>query len=125
MISLDFLTRFIFEYQELNIHLDVVAWHLFVVAFRMDLSTPQLAGQSTDTVPFEDSVNGGIRDAHLMVARHVPHDPYWSEMIFPPQMQYLLDNLIRGLIRMRFGYRLLAPEPFLTVFQIHVTPTVE
>jgi hypothetical protein len=35
-------------------------------------------------VPFEDSVNGGIRYSHLMVARHVPHDPYWPEVIFLP-----------------------------------------
>ncbi len=84
LISLDFLTRFVFEYQELNIHLDVVARYPLVVAFRMNLSTPRLARQAADTVPFEDSVNGGIRYSHLMVARHVPHDPYWPEVIFLP-----------------------------------------
>ena len=100
-------------------------WYLFVVAFRMDLSTPHLARQSTDAVPFENSVNSGIRDSHPMVVCHVPHDPEGSEMIFLPQMQYLLDNLIRCLIRMRFSYRLLTPEPFLTVFYIEVPPTVQ
>ncbi|MFT7654107.1 MAG: hypothetical protein ACI9UU_003224 [Candidatus Azotimanducaceae bacterium] len=84
MISFDLLARFAFEYQELNIHLDVVARHPLVVAFRMHLSTPHLARQATNTVPFEDSVNGGIGNAHLMVARHVPNDPDWSKMIFLP-----------------------------------------
>ena len=81
MITFDFLAGFAFEYQELNIHLDVVARHLFVVAFRMDLSTPHLARQSTDTVPFEDSINGGIRDSHLMVTGHVPHNQKWTPKI--------------------------------------------
>jgi len=125
LITFDLLTRFVSEYQELNIHLNVVAWHLFVVAFCMSLSTSHLAGQATDTVPFENTVNGGIRNSHLMVTCHVPHDPYGSEMIFPPQMQYLLDNLIWGLIRMRIGNRLVIPKSFFTVLQIHVMPTVE
>lgn len=43
LISLDLLARFASEYQELNIHLDVVAWNLLVVAFRMHLLTPHLA----------------------------------------------------------------------------------
>jgi hypothetical protein len=65
LITFELLARFVIEYQGLNIHLDVVAWHLLVVAFGMDFSRPHLARQSTYTVPFEDAVNGGIRNSHL------------------------------------------------------------
>ncbi len=43
LVSFDPLARFAFEYQELNVHLDVVARYLLVVAFPMHLSTPHLA----------------------------------------------------------------------------------
>ena len=39
LITLEFLSIFVFKYQEFNIHLNVVTWHLFIVSFGMDLST--------------------------------------------------------------------------------------
>ena len=86
LVSFDFPAVFSFEYQELNIHLDMVAWHLLFISFGMNLAPPYITRQSTDTVSLQYSGYGYIRDLQVMIASHVPHDPHWAEMIFFPQI---------------------------------------
>ena len=83
LITFDFLTGFAFEYQKLNIHLNVVARYLLVVTFCVDFPTPHLARQSVDFMSFQYSINGGIRDSHLMVSSASILKPRDSNKSFP------------------------------------------
>jgi hypothetical protein len=40
-------------------------------------------------VPLEDAIDGCIRHAAGMIARHVPHDPLGPEVVLPSQMEDL------------------------------------
>ena len=50
-----FLTLLSNESQELNVHLDVMPWHLLVVAVCVDLAHTRAAGKAVDTMTFQHS----------------------------------------------------------------------
>ena len=49
----NFLTVIALKHQELNVHLDMMAWNPFVVAFRMNFSQASAARQTVDAMAFE------------------------------------------------------------------------
>lgn len=81
-----FLTAFSFESQKLNVHFNMMPWHLFLIAFGVQFPHSCASGQTVETVALEDTVNSCIRDFDAMIARQIPDDPDWPEVIFAAQI---------------------------------------
>lgn len=75
-----------------------MARHLLVIPLGVDFADARTARQPVQTMAFEDAVDGCIRHADSVIARHVPHDPFGSEVILATQMKDLLLNLRRRLV---------------------------
>lgn len=100
----DLLTAFSFEGQKLDVHLDVVAGDLFVIALGVDLAHPGAAREPVQPVALEDPVDAGIRDCDAVIALQIPDDPDRPQMVFAPEMQHLLSNFRRYLVWMAMRY---------------------
>lgn len=60
LVAFNISAAFPFEYQELHVHLDMVARHLFVVALCMHLSHARATGKAVQTIAFEDAIDTSI-----------------------------------------------------------------
>ena len=94
----DLFAAFPFERQELNIHLNVMTWNLFLITFGVQLAHSCASGQPVKAVALEDAVDAGVRDFDAVIARQIPDDPDWPEVIFAAQIQNLLYDLCWRLI---------------------------
>lgn len=94
----DLFAAFFFEGQKLNVHLNVMSWHLLLIAFGVHLAHSCASGQPVEAVALEDTVDASIRDFDAVIARQIPHNPYWPKVILTPQIQHFLDDLSWGLI---------------------------
>lgn len=91
----NFLAARTMEGEEFDIHLDVMAGDLFVVAFRVDLPKARSARQAAYAIAPEDSTDAGFRDFDGVVAREIPDDPDRAEVIGFAQMKDFVDDLKR------------------------------
>lgn len=80
-----------------------MAGHLLVIPLRMDFADTRAARQPVQPIAPEDAVNGRVRHANCMIARHVPHDAFGPEVVLAPKMENLLLDLDRCLVRRSFG----------------------
>ena len=62
LVTLDGFPVFAIEFQELDVHLDLVAWDLFLITLGVDLADARAAWQSAEAVALEDAVDTGIRN---------------------------------------------------------------
>ena len=85
----DLFASFSFEGQKLNIHLNVMSWHLLLIAFGVQLAHSCASGQPVKAVTFKDTIDAGVGDFDAVVARQIPDDPYWPEVILAPQIKHL------------------------------------
>ena len=85
----DLLASFSFESQKLNVHLNVMSWHLLLIAFGVQLAHSCASGQPVKAVTFKDTIDAGVGDFDAVVARQIPDDPYWPEVILAPQIKHL------------------------------------
>ena len=82
-----FTAVFSFERQELNVHLDVVAGNLLVVAFGVNLAHSGPAREPVQTVVFEDPIDASIRDGDAVTALQIPDDPDRPEVVRAAQVK--------------------------------------
>ena len=89
----DLFASFSNEGQKLNIHLNVMPWHLLLIAFGVQLAHSCASGQPIKAVTFKDTIDAGVGDFDAVVARQIPDDPNWPKMILAAQIENLLDDL--------------------------------
>ena len=94
----DLFASFSFEGQKLNVHLNVMSWHLLLIAFGVQLAHSCASGQTVKAVTLKDTVDAGVGDFDAVVARQIPDDPYWPEVIFAPQIKHFVNDLSGRLI---------------------------
>lgn len=111
--------------QKLKVHLNVMPWHLLLIAFGVQLAHSCASEQPIKTIAFEDAVDPSIRNFDAMVARQIPNYPDRSQVIFAAQIQNFLDDLswrlIGGIFRNRFGIL----QPSFAMLLICFAPSVE
>ena len=56
----DLFSTFPYEGQKLNIHLNVMPWHLLLIAFGVQLAHSCASGQTVKAVTLKDTVDAGI-----------------------------------------------------------------
>ena len=95
LIALDRLSVFSPEDQELDVNLDLVAWHLLLVAGCVDLAEPCSPRQAVQAIALEDTGYAGSRDLDVMVARQIPNDAHWPQVVGLAQVKNLFDDLWR------------------------------
>ena len=111
--------------QELDVHLDVVARNLFVVAFGVDLPHSGAARQPVDAIALEHPGDCCIRYLDVVIARQIPDDPYGAEVILAPEMENLLLDFDRRPIGMPLRDRRAVHQARFTVLSIGLAPAVE
>ena len=84
--------------QKLYIDLNVMPWHLLLIAFGVQLAHLCASGQTVKAVMLKDTVDAGVGNFDAVVARQIPNNPYWPEVILAPEIENLLDNLSGCLI---------------------------
>ena len=94
----DLFASFSSEGQKLNIDLNVMPWHLLLLAFGVQLAHSCASGQTVKAVMLKDTVDTGVGNFDAVVARQIPNNPYWPEVILAPEIENLLDNLSGCLI---------------------------
>ena len=94
----DLFAAFPYECQKLNVHLNVMPWHLLLIAFGVQLAHSCASGQTVKAVTLKDTVDAGVGDFDAVVARQIPDDPYWPEVIFAPQIKHFVNDLSGRLI---------------------------
>ena len=57
-----------------------------------------LFGQPVKAVALEDAVDAGIGGFDAVIARQIPNNPDWPEVILATQIQNLLNDIGRRLI---------------------------
>ena len=62
-------STFSFESQKLNVHLDMMPWNLFLIAFGMQLTHSCASGQPVKTVALKDAIDPSVRDFDAVIAR--------------------------------------------------------
>ncbi len=95
LVTLDRLSVFFPEDQELDVNLDLMARHLLLVAGGMDLAEPRTSWEPVQAIALEDAGYAGSGDLDVVVARQIPNDAHWPQMVGLPQVKYLLDDLWR------------------------------
>ena len=68
MVTFDRFFVFALESQELNINLDLMTGHLFLVTLGVDFAQPCAARQPTDSIALENAVNAGTGCFDVVVA---------------------------------------------------------
>ena len=121
----DFLACIISKRQKLHVHLDVMAGNLLVVALCVDLPHTGAARQAIDTVSPQDTRYSRVRDFDAVIARQVPDDPHWTEVVFASEMKNLFLDLDRRAVGMPLRDRRLVGQSILAACSIGVTPTVK
>ena len=84
--------------QKLYIDLNVMPWHLLLIAFGVQLAHLCASGQTVKAVMLKDTVDAGVGNFDAVVARQILNNPYWPEVILAPEIENLLDNLSGCLI---------------------------
>ena len=69
------------ERKELDVELDMVAGHFFLVPRRMHRSAANLARKSAYAMALEDAINPCVRNLDVMITGEVPDDPHRPQMI--------------------------------------------
>jgi len=95
LVALDRLAVLSPKDQELDVDLDLVAGDLLLIALGMDLANPGAARKPVQAVAPENAIYAGIGDLDVVIARQISDDPNGSQVVSPPQMKNLLDNLRR------------------------------
>jgi hypothetical protein len=116
---------FPFERQELNVNLDMVARNLLIAAFRVHFAHPGTSGEPVETIAPENAVNPGIRDFDVVVARQIPNDPDWPQMILAAQIKNLFHDLGRRLVRRVLRDRLGIDQTSVALLTISFAPSIE
>lgn len=93
------------------VHLDVMAWDLFVVAFCVDFSHARSARQPAHAIALEDSADACFGNCDVVIAREIPDDADRPEVIRAAQMQDLVGDLRRCPVDRILGDRLGVDEP--------------
>jgi hypothetical protein len=102
-----------------------MAGTLFAISPGVDLAHPGAERQAVQTNAPEDSVDTGIRHLDAMIALQVPDDADWPEMVFAPQLQDFLYDLIGCPVRVAPGNRSGVNKALDAVPAIGVTPDPE
>lgn len=84
--------------QKLHVDLDVMPWHLLLVALGMHGAGSIGSGEQAETMAAESAVDACVGDGDGVVARQVPNDADRPEMVGLAQMKDLLDDRRRGAI---------------------------
>ena len=116
---------FVYERQELDVHLDLMPENLLVIALGVDFAHPRAARQAVYTIALEDAINASVRDFEPMIAFQIPDDPDGPEVIVAAQMQDLLRDCLRRPVRMVVRNRSLVGQPRLAVVCKGMTPSIE
>ena len=74
LITFDRSLVVINEFQELNIHLDMMTRHLFLVAFGVDFTPANLPREAIQSVSTQYAIDGGIADMNIVITCQIPHD---------------------------------------------------
>ena len=93
LVATDSLPGWPLKREEFHVDLHVMPGDLFGIAMGMHGAPAHAIGQTAQPVAPQYAVDGGVRDAHALVARQVPDDPLRAEVIGPPQVQHLLHDL--------------------------------
>lgn len=105
VVTLDLLILCSSEDQELDVHLDMVAWHLFVVALGMDLPRTRPPRKAVQAMPLQSAIDARVRDFDGVIALLIPDDPDRSEMVLESEVKDLLFDPRRHLVRMIVWHR--------------------
>ena len=119
------ITMFSLKCQELDIYLDMVTWHLFLVTLGVQLPHSGTSRQPVKAIAFEDTVYPRIRYFDAVVARQVPNDPDRSQVIFAAQIQDLFDNLWRRLIGRVLWNRFDILQTSFAMLLIRIPPSIK
>ncbi len=61
LVALDGFPVFALEFQELNVNLDLVAWHLLLTSLGVDLADARAAWQPAEAMALEDTIDTRTR----------------------------------------------------------------
>jgi len=108
LVALNLLAVPSLKDQELNVDLDLVARDLVLIALSVDLTNPRASRKPVQAIAPENAIDAGIRDLDVVIARQIPDDPNGSQVVSPPQMKNLLDDLGGGAVGgvLRYGLTL-------------------
>src|SRR5262249_41635074 len=113
------------EVEELDIDLDVVARHLFLIPLREDGTLPGIAWQAVEAVAQQHGADAAGRDRDVVVALQVPSDAQRPEMISAAQMKDLLLGLLGRPELWVFGAGLAIDQAGLTLFSERSFPLIK
>lgn len=89
----DLFAAFPYECQKLNVHLNVMPWHLLLIALGVQFAHSCASGQTVKAVTLKDTVDAGVGDFDAVIARQIPDNPYGPEVILAPQIKHFLYDL--------------------------------
>ena len=99
LIALCHAATFAFEDQELDVDLDMMARNLFLIPLCVNGPRSGFAGKTAQAVAPQNAIDTGVRDSDVVITPHVPNDANGTEMVLLSEVEDLLDDLGRGLIR--------------------------
>lgn len=121
----DLLAALSDEGEELDVHLDVMTWHLFVVTLGVDFAHARSARQPANTVSPENARHACVGDCDAVISRQIPDDPDRSEMIFAAQVEDFLDDLGWRLVSRVLWNGLCIDQPGFAALLVGSSPAVE
>ena len=122
LITLDGFFVFALKRQELNIHLDLMAWHLLLVSLGVNFAQPGAAWKSADAIALENTIDTSTGYFDVVVALQIPNNADRAEMVGLSQVQDLLNNSSRCLLGMGSCNRLFVDEANLTILLKGIAP---
>lgn len=125
LVALDLLTLFPFEDQELDVHLDVMTRHLLIVALGVHFPQSGPPRQTIHAMSLERSIDTRIGHFDAVIALQIPDDPDRAEVILAPEMEDLLFDLRRHLVRMIMWHGPFCRQVSFATFRVSFAPSIK
>lgn len=75
------------ECQELDVHLDVMPWNLFVVTLGMNLAHASPTRKPVHTIAAKNTRHRCVRLPYVVVSLKIPNDPHWPQVVCASRMK--------------------------------------
>ena len=121
----DLLAALADEGEELDVHLDVMAWHLLVITLGVNFAHPRAARQPANAVTTQNARHACVGDFDAVISRQIPDDPDRSEMISAAQVKDLLHDLGWRLVSRVLWNGLCIDQPGFAALLVGSSPAVE
>jgi hypothetical protein len=99
--------------------------YLLLIALGVQLAHSCASGQPIKAVALEDTVDAGVGDFDAVIARQIPNNTDWPEVILATRIQNLLNDLGRRLIGGVLRDRFCVLQTSFAMLLVCVTPPIK